>query len=805
MKESITKFDLEAAFKALDEIDVPVVDDGVRANRPALTEIFSRKTKLDTLLEDYYDINDMSDLNAAKDDRAAEVAQAKLARIEKIVDLDAETPEDLLPSYVGKFIMQCPQCMTLFYKNPDDIEASEDDPETVNVNEVCQHCGNDSGYTLIGKVGAATEEEQDDMRGVQEVDVDSTTDDADTGSEGGDVNDTYDDSQESEIAESDESDESEEFDLDLIEDEEEYEEDAPEKQEEEYYFGARGDIKLFEDLQEDMSLDVSDAEFETLLNSSELKTPISDTEVRAMLADMSDENADADVKEAFSASKKKLNTKCANTQEDNKTITENFYDDFYDDVLTDHIDDVLYSGKFLHAIWVPNAPSVKRLSQDTYRVTHHKGGASVTVKFDLSNKKDPTMRFTVNGKPFTTKSMTEAQDFIIAELQTAYVKQFDVDLDESTETLVEGNILDLGKAIGKSLVHTSKKIKNALSTAIDNYTDKVKTREEKADWILLSARKDYRDIQDDAAENQIVPDETERRFSTFAVIGFKDRYSNGRPVTVAPDYNNNALVVGMEKPELFEKYVDADKCAKGWSIRNGNGPAFIYFANDSADTKAVFLCEYFKGDLKNDKLEKYFETVKKDLKGAALMVDSQQNKTIENSTPEEQTDNTAGTASTQKPAADAANSGTNATQTTAQGGESNGNTANAELVGAGAGATKEHLITVVNGLEALSEAVLEKLITRSLVESYSNITGFKLEECLDFENSLAITGTIKFDSGKTRKTTYTFTEAITTEEGKTKLYGFNEKLGIAKHFAITGHVDASSKTFIAESFDRIAR
>ena len=46
MKESITKFDLESAFKALDEIEIPKADK-VRANKPALTEIFSCKSKFD--------------------------------------------------------------------------------------------------------------------------------------------------------------------------------------------------------------------------------------------------------------------------------------------------------------------------------------------------------------------------------------------------------------------------------------------------------------------------------------------------------------------------------------------------------------------------------------------------------------------------------------------------------------------------------------------------------------------------------------------------------------------------------------
>ena len=159
-KESVKKFDLEAAFKALDEIEIPQAK-GIKANRVDLKERFGHKSATEILVEDYYDVSSAKDLKDAKEERDGEVAKAKLARIEKIVDLNAESPEELLPSYVGKVIMQCPQCMTLFYKNPEDIEPSEENPEIVNLNEPCQHCGNTSGYTLIGKVGAVTEDEVD--------------------------------------------------------------------------------------------------------------------------------------------------------------------------------------------------------------------------------------------------------------------------------------------------------------------------------------------------------------------------------------------------------------------------------------------------------------------------------------------------------------------------------------------------------------------------------------------------------------------------------------------------------------------
>jgi hypothetical protein len=142
----------------LNEVEIPVVK-GIRPNRENLQEKFTKKLTSEVLVEDYFDVNDTEELEQASEEREGEIAKAKLARIEKIVDLDAETEEDLLPSYVGKLIMQCPQCMTLFYKNEEDIEKSDENPEVVNLNEPCQHCGNTSGYTLIGKVDTVGEEE----------------------------------------------------------------------------------------------------------------------------------------------------------------------------------------------------------------------------------------------------------------------------------------------------------------------------------------------------------------------------------------------------------------------------------------------------------------------------------------------------------------------------------------------------------------------------------------------------------------------------------------------------------------------
>ena len=170
-REKITRFNLDDAFKALDDIEYSK-SDKVESN--SLHESFKRVDKTEALMEEYYKISNTRDLEDAKAEREDEIAKAKLAKIEKIVDLDAESPEDLQPSYVGKMIIQCPQCMTLFYKDPSDVVHSEDDPDTVNVGEKCQHCGNEEGYSIIGKVGEVTPEEAEQFEEVPEETAEET-------------------------------------------------------------------------------------------------------------------------------------------------------------------------------------------------------------------------------------------------------------------------------------------------------------------------------------------------------------------------------------------------------------------------------------------------------------------------------------------------------------------------------------------------------------------------------------------------------------------------------------------------------
>lgn len=702
MKEPITKFDLETAFKALDEIDIPTAD-VVIANKPALTEIFSRKSKFDTLMEEYYDVSSVEELDSARETREAEVAQAKLARIEKIVDLDAESPEDLLPSYVGKFIIQCPQCMTLFYKNPEDVEASEEDPDVVNVQEVCQHCGNEAGYALIGKVGEATDEEATELNQEETVDVTSTEEGEEMPSD--------------EIPE-EASEEDLDGDLDeLGELEIDIEDDEAEKAEESFNVGS-GE-PLVEELKEEAELDVSADEFEKLIDSPEFKKPISDAEARAMMDELDDKKEE--VEEAF-----------APLDEDN--------------VLSDRIEDMMYTGRFLYAKWIKDAPTVKDLGNNTYKVTHHLGGASVTVTFDTSNTHDATLKFDVDGKKFATRFVNEAQDFVLKELETARVKSFDLAIDENYNT---------GEALEEGILD---KLKDKFKDTVDNIASMLKSREAKADWLLTNAMKDYNDIEVDT-KGQMVPDKNNQRFKTFVVIGYTSRDNKGNLIKSAPEFDDKNLVIGKNGVQHKDKYEDADKIAKGWSMVQGNGPAFIYLANGKDDDNALFLCEYFMGELKNDQLEKYFKIVKDQLKGAKLMADGglSDNESEEQGVVSDETENT----------------------------EYRGKY------------LRDNLTAVMGEVEDLQESTLEKLISESLIESYGNVAGFRLIECSYENEKLRVDGTIYFTSGNKRATSYIFTEAMTMDN-VVSIRGLNEKLGNDKQFTMTGY--SNNKSFITESF-----
>jgi hypothetical protein len=809
MKESITKFDLEAAFKALDEIETPLAEKGIKANKPALTEIFSRKSKFDALFEEYYDIGNTEELTDAKEAREAEVAKAKLARIEKIVDLDAESPEDLLTSYVGKYIIQCPQCMTLFYKNPEDVEESEDDATTVNVNEVCQHCGNESGYTLVGKVGEATADEEENTN------TDELESPEMTVPEEADTEEPIDDTEDSE-EDFDLDGELEELDLDIEDDEEETNEALTTQH--------ASATDLTEGLTESSELETSVADFEKLIKSPEFKKPISDNDARAMMHEF-DSEKEAEDKEVKEAINKSAPLEEATKKTPEYKLTFEPINDIENDDLTNDLCDLVSSAKVKYC-------DAKKVA-GKYRITI------------LGSKEDL----------HAAKIVIENSGFFKAWLNNEKQLASSYDTSEEGETLEEG-IFD--------------KLKDKLS----NVVDKLKSREAKANWVLANAREDYDNIKV-SNKGQLVPDEKNQRFHTFIVIGFEKHYSNGKLITTAPSFNNKDLVIGKDGVQIKKKYEDADRIAKGWSLSQSRGPAFIYLAKDENDSKAIFLCEYFEGELEYDMLDKYFNIVKKDLQAGKLMAKGGMNQDDEEAAADEGSDlvsrlEQAPKETTKKAAPQAAKKEPPKITKVPSKGAPNYydlppdvydykdvlisqlrpgdtiydpkwkiggtatvlhgkvisckklNTRNASPSADMAVAVRledgqvktlafksdqkvsirimEDLKAIMSGLENLQEDTLETLISNTLIENFEAIAGFKLTDCTYLNENFSVNGKILFTSGKVEDTSYTFSKAYSINDNNVAFYGLNESLATKKHFIMEGSVDTTTKTLCIESF-----
>ena len=89
---------------------------------------------------------------------------------QEVIDLDAETEEELKDSYVDDAILMCPICHTNIFKGIEDIEIDEENDRCC-VGESCPVCGQEDGFVIIGKVAPFKEEET-------EVEVETEPDEA---------------------------------------------------------------------------------------------------------------------------------------------------------------------------------------------------------------------------------------------------------------------------------------------------------------------------------------------------------------------------------------------------------------------------------------------------------------------------------------------------------------------------------------------------------------------------------------------------------------------------------------------------
>lgn len=75
--------------------------------------------------------------------------------VEMIVDVKAESEDELKDSYIDNIILECPVCKHKIYKDPSEIRYGEDgSTELVNIGEACDECKCEDGWKIIGKVGA---------------------------------------------------------------------------------------------------------------------------------------------------------------------------------------------------------------------------------------------------------------------------------------------------------------------------------------------------------------------------------------------------------------------------------------------------------------------------------------------------------------------------------------------------------------------------------------------------------------------------------------------------------------------------
>ncbi len=97
-------------------------------------------------------LNDEEDIKKGKEILAD--GEKKDDNVEQIVDVDAETIDELKDSYIGNVILRCPVCRTLIYKKPEALKKDEEDEEIYNKEDACPHCGAEDGYELVGQVAS---------------------------------------------------------------------------------------------------------------------------------------------------------------------------------------------------------------------------------------------------------------------------------------------------------------------------------------------------------------------------------------------------------------------------------------------------------------------------------------------------------------------------------------------------------------------------------------------------------------------------------------------------------------------------
>lgn len=117
------------------------------------------------LKEEFFNANSEEDI-----EKAAEILDANKTEepVEMIIDLEANSEEDIKDSYVGDIILKCNVCNTLIYKKPEEVIHDEENPELCNKDEECVHCNSKEGYEAVGQVAPIASEEPEEEVPVEE-------------------------------------------------------------------------------------------------------------------------------------------------------------------------------------------------------------------------------------------------------------------------------------------------------------------------------------------------------------------------------------------------------------------------------------------------------------------------------------------------------------------------------------------------------------------------------------------------------------------------------------------------------------
>ena len=106
----------------------------------------------DIFSADHDGINELSDFMSSDVDDEEKIS---------IIDMDAETEDDLQDSYVGKIICDCNVCHSHVFKDKDQITIDEEG--VVDIEDDCPYCGEHNGFVIIGEIAEFNPNAEEDV------------------------------------------------------------------------------------------------------------------------------------------------------------------------------------------------------------------------------------------------------------------------------------------------------------------------------------------------------------------------------------------------------------------------------------------------------------------------------------------------------------------------------------------------------------------------------------------------------------------------------------------------------------------